>query len=404
MRPATARAANVKPTDTLGSRQLVRLLDRPIAFHRCFVDPTGSITAALMLSQALYWQQRTKDPDGWWYKTREEWREETGMSRWEQEEARKRLRRVGVLREERRGIPARLWYRVDEGQLWALLTKTDPPTEPDAGPEGLDPAANQMEGKPPTGRLEASPPDGGKTANWSVSPPPTITETTAETTTETTTTTPNPSASNEATAETEPACSSRSVQNQNPKPQDSDQELVTLATTEQNPVSQEEIQTVVTPEKHCETVSESQNPVASAEEVEAQQPELTYPAKLTEREREDITAQIGTLPPKTAQQMLDVVEAKIGAGQIKTSAAAVLRGIARKYRKDPGSFDPSTGFRVADVRRRREEAKARQRAEAEVRERAREALRGISPEARAFALKSLASIKRTLEGTSKNRT
>ena len=152
MMAATARAANVKPTDTLGSRQLVRLLDRPIAFHRCFVDPTGSITAALMLSQALYWQQRTKDPDGWWYKTREEWREETGMSRWEQEEARKRLRRVGVLREERRGIPARLWYRVDEGQLWALLTKTDPPAEPDAGPEGLDPAVRQMEGKPPTGR------------------------------------------------------------------------------------------------------------------------------------------------------------------------------------------------------------------------------------------------------------
>ena len=152
MRPATASAASIKPTDTLGSRQLVRLLDRPIAFHRCFIDPTGSITAALMLSQALYWQQRTKDPDGWWYKTREEWREETGMSRWEQEEARKRLRRVGVMREERRGIPARLWYRVDEEQLLALLAKTDPPAEPDVGPEGLDPAAPQMEGKPPTGR------------------------------------------------------------------------------------------------------------------------------------------------------------------------------------------------------------------------------------------------------------
>ena len=357
MRPATARAANVKPTDTLGSRQLVRLLDRPIAFHRCFVDPTGSITAALMLSQALYWQQRTKDPDGWWYKTREEWREETGMSRWEQEEARKRLRRVGVLREERRGIPARLWYRVDEGQLWALLTKTDPPTEPDAGPEGLDPAANQMEGKPPTGRLEASPPDGGKTANWSVSPPPTITETTAETTAETTTTTPNPSASKENAATTEPACGGgRGDEDQNLKFQDSDQELVTLATTEQNPVSQEEIQTVVTPEKHCETVSESQNPVASAEEVEAQQPELTYPAKLTEREREDITAQIGTLPPKTAQQMLDVIEAKRQAGQIRTNPAAVLRGIMRKHQQDSASFDPSLGFAIAEARRRRAEA------------------------------------------------
>ena len=397
MRPATARAANVKPTDTLGSRQLVRLLDRPIAFHRCFVDPTGSITAALMLSQALYWQQRTKDPDGWWYKTREEWREETGMSRWEQEEARKRLRRVGVLQEERRGIPARLWYRVDEGQLWALLTKTDPPTEPDAGPEGLDPAANQMEGKPPTGRLEASPPDGGKTANWSVSPPPTITETTAETTTETTTTTPNPSASTERAAEPKPARGGRGVQDQNLKFQDSDQELVTLATTEQNPVSQEEIPAVATTEESSETTSENQSPVASAEEVEARQPELTYPAKLTEREREDIAAQIGTLPPKTAQQMLDVVEAKIGAGQIRTNPAAVLRGIVRKYRADPSTFDPSPGFGNAEARRRRAEFEARQRAEAERRQREREASR-ITPAAREVAHRSLAAMKQLLRG------
>ena len=75
-------------------------------------------------------------------------------------------------------IRDRLWYRVDEEQLLALLAKTDPPAEPDAGPEGLDPAVPQMEGKPPTGRLEASPPDGGKTANWSATPPPAITETT----------------------------------------------------------------------------------------------------------------------------------------------------------------------------------------------------------------------------------
>ena len=183
------------------------------------------------------------------------------------------------------------------------------------------------------------------------------TETTTEISTETTTTTPNPSASTEHAAEPKPVeRGGRGVQDQNLKFQDSDQELVTLATTEQNPVSQEEIQTVVTPEKHCETVSESQNPVASAEEVEAQQPELTYPAKLTEREREDIAAQIGTLPPKTAQQMLDVIEAKRQAGQIRTNPAAVLRGIMRKHQQDSASFDPSLGFAIAEARRRRAEA------------------------------------------------
>lgn len=222
-------------------------------------------------------------------------------------------------------------------------------------------------------------------------------KTTPEISTETTTTTPNPSASNEATAETEPARGGCGVKDQNPKSQDSDQELVTLAMIEQNPASQEEIQTVATPEKHCETVSESQNPVASAEKVEARRPELTYPAKLTEREREDIAAQVGTLPPKTAQQMLDVIEAKRQAGQIKTNPAAVLRGIMRKHRADSASFDPSIGFSIAEVRHRRAEFEARQRAEAERREREREASR-ITPAAREVAHRSLAAMKQLLRG------
>ncbi len=223
-----------------------------------------------------------------------------------------------------------------------------------------------------------------------------------ETTTKisTTTTTPNPSSFTERAAEPETARGGGGVQDQNPKFQDSDQESVTLATTEQNPVSQEEAQTAATPEKRRETASENQNPVASAEEVEEQRPELAYPVKLTEREREDIAAQVHPLPPEVAQQMLDVVEAKIGAGQIRTSAAAVLRGITRKYRQDPASFDPSTGFKVADIRRRREEAEARLRLGAERREREleREPPCGVSPEAREIAHRSIASMLRGLRG------
>ena len=92
---------------------LLHLCDRPIAFHRIFVTITGSIVAALLLSQAMYWQRRTKDPDGWWWKTMEEWTEETGLTRREQETARRELRTVGVLEERRRGSPARLYFRVD---------------------------------------------------------------------------------------------------------------------------------------------------------------------------------------------------------------------------------------------------------------------------------------------------
>ncbi len=89
------------------------LLDRPIAFHRCLVTIAGSVTAALMLSQALYWQKRCPHDDGWWWKTMENWTEETGLSRREQENARRRLRNAGLLTEELRGVPATLHFHVD---------------------------------------------------------------------------------------------------------------------------------------------------------------------------------------------------------------------------------------------------------------------------------------------------
>ena len=95
--------------------------------------------------------------------------------------------------------------------------------------------------------------------------------------------------------------------------------------------------------------------------------------------------------------MLDVVQSRIQSGQIKTNPAAVLRGIVRKYRADPATFDPSPGFGNAEVRRRRAEFEARQRAEAERREREREASR-ITPAAREVAHRSLAAMKQLLRG------
>ncbi|HCK80164.1 MAG TPA: hypothetical protein DIC59_01700, partial [Candidatus Competibacteraceae bacterium] len=54
--------------------------------------------------------------------------------------------------------------------------------------------------------------------------------------------------------------------------------------------------------------------------------------------------------------------------QIKTNPAAVLRGIVRKYRADPESFDPSAGFGNAEARRRRAEAEKRLQAVLEARD------------------------------------
>jgi len=122
------KPADAKPADAPCLHQLLQLLDRPIAFHRCFVTLTGSVTAALMLSQAYYWQQRAKSDDGWWFKTRDDWTEETGMGRREQEGARKTLRNLDLLQEDLRGVPATLWYKIDETKLLEAIASLSNPT------------------------------------------------------------------------------------------------------------------------------------------------------------------------------------------------------------------------------------------------------------------------------------
>lgn len=101
------------------------ILDRPIAFYPAFIPLTGGFSSAMMLSQALYWAKRTKNADGWFYKSREEWFDETGLRRSEQETARRRLRASAFWHEELRGVPARLYYRIDYEALLAALLGED---------------------------------------------------------------------------------------------------------------------------------------------------------------------------------------------------------------------------------------------------------------------------------------
>ncbi len=116
--------ASVAPTrDAESARDLSfiwPLLGRHIAFHRRLVDLTDSVKAALLLSQSLYWTRHGRHVQrdgGWFYKTAEQWTLETGLSLKEQSTARTVLRELAVLTEERRGLPARLYFRVELDEL-----------------------------------------------------------------------------------------------------------------------------------------------------------------------------------------------------------------------------------------------------------------------------------------------
>ena len=81
---------------------------RPIAFHPIYVDICdGSINAALMLSQILYWTPRCgPEADGWFYKTRQQWFDELRLTRAQQDNARAILRERNFIEESLRACKA----------------------------------------------------------------------------------------------------------------------------------------------------------------------------------------------------------------------------------------------------------------------------------------------------------
>lgn len=101
---------------------LLQIFDAPVSFHRCLVPIAGGVTAALLLSQAL-WITQTLAPDfqGWIDKSVDQWTEETGLTRWELQTARRALRDAGFMEELRCGMPSRLYYRVRPEQVWKAL-------------------------------------------------------------------------------------------------------------------------------------------------------------------------------------------------------------------------------------------------------------------------------------------
>lgn len=105
-------------------RLMEEVLDRPIAFNRAYVRIGCGINGALMLSQLVYWSKRSNDPDLWIYKTHAQWTEETGLTRREQEFARKTLKELGFITEIKKGVPCKIYFKVEHENLYKSLLET----------------------------------------------------------------------------------------------------------------------------------------------------------------------------------------------------------------------------------------------------------------------------------------
>lgn len=88
-------------------------IGRPVAYYPRLSHITGGVKETLFLCQLLYWNGKQANKNSWIYKTQKEMLEETGLSRYEQETARRNLREKGFIKETRKGIPAKMHYKID---------------------------------------------------------------------------------------------------------------------------------------------------------------------------------------------------------------------------------------------------------------------------------------------------
>ncbi|OJY56758.1 MAG: hypothetical protein BGP19_05295 [Thiobacillus sp. 0-1251] len=108
---------------TITPALLLDIFDEPIVFQRAYVGLTGSAVAALFLSYAVYTTERlSAEAEGWFKKSGEEWKTETGLTRFEQQTARRILRELDILIERKYGLPAELYFKIRIDRVLELLS------------------------------------------------------------------------------------------------------------------------------------------------------------------------------------------------------------------------------------------------------------------------------------------
>ena len=154
--PAAAPAA-MPPIDMDQALMLDVLGQAPVMFHRAYVGIAGSITGALWLSFAMARRAQavaaippdSPDTDGpvWFSFSRDECEEGTGLTRHQQDTARRDLRQIGIVLERRKSTTEVAIHTGKLGQL--LMTQTRAHWGIAGGTIQLEQVANSVAPQPP---------------------------------------------------------------------------------------------------------------------------------------------------------------------------------------------------------------------------------------------------------------
>jgi len=106
-------------------RQKVKdlLPNRIVGYSPDLARAVGGATIGLFFSQLLYLSDKGHNPDGWVYKSEAEMGQETGLTKREQQTARRKLLSLGIIAIERRGFKFTYHFKIIWERLYQVIEK-----------------------------------------------------------------------------------------------------------------------------------------------------------------------------------------------------------------------------------------------------------------------------------------
>lgn len=101
-------------------QQMISLLStRPVAYNPIIARACKSLNAGVLMGQLLYWFQKMNGEE--FYKTIQEIEEETVLTRFEQELAIKKLKRLGLIEVSVKGTPPKRFFKINLLETYKLI-------------------------------------------------------------------------------------------------------------------------------------------------------------------------------------------------------------------------------------------------------------------------------------------
>jgi hypothetical protein len=134
-KPRTANLPHQQKAQTHRQRVKDLLPNRTVGYSPDLARAVGGATIGLFLSQLLFLSDKGHDSNGWIYKSEAEMGRETGLTKREQQSARRKLLALGVIQIVRQGFKFTYHFRIVWERLYQVIQqiqqRQNVPTQPD---------------------------------------------------------------------------------------------------------------------------------------------------------------------------------------------------------------------------------------------------------------------------------